>query len=175
MTLRRSGKIIRDRMASMPQHSFKIHDKIKPVTGSAINWGHPLKHNSPCLFIGSCFSEVIAMKLKDLKFPALTNPAGIIFDPISISKCLHRVVSGHRYTESDIFTDSLQPDVYHSWDHHSSFSSVLKHDLVNRMNRHIREALEQVKRAEAMFITLGTATVHCLRENDSVVANCHKR
>ena len=43
-----------------------------------------ISYGEKIVFIGSCFSEEIGGKLKDLKFDILQNPHGIVYDPLSI-------------------------------------------------------------------------------------------
>ena len=51
----------------------------------------PLKitYTDKILFIGSCFTEEIGKRMKDLKFNLFLNPNGILYDPISISSALN--------------------------------------------------------------------------------------
>ena len=50
-----------------------------------------ISHKSPIFLIGSCFTEHIGDKLLENKFNAFTNPAGIIFNPISVVNALKSV------------------------------------------------------------------------------------
>ena len=43
------------------------------------------------------------------------------------------------------------------------------------MNRDIVTAHENLISAKVLFITLGTARVHVLKESNQVVSNCHKQ
>lgn len=155
----------------------KCCDRIGPITGAETEWCSPfISHTTPCFFVGSCFSQVIASKLIHMKFPAMSNPFGILFDPVSISNCLTRIAAEKLFDEHDIFTDQFQPDIYHSWNVHSSFSHTNPDLMLQTINKSLLSAREHIMKSDLLFITLGTATVHCLIDNPAtVVANCHKR
>lgn len=139
-----------------------------------------LDYNSITIFIGSCFSENMSAELKKYKFDVCANPQGIVFNPVSISECLSNVIHSKVFTSKDIFKDTLHPDIYHSWQHHSSFSALDSTEMVKNMNEKISTAHEKLTRANVVYLTLGTSFVHVLtnaqNENKSVtVSNCHKR
>jgi hypothetical protein len=64
---------------------------------------HNLNFNSPCFFIGSCFSDNISTMLSHRKFPVLSNPSGILFDILSIERCIEDIVTKRQYVFSDLF------------------------------------------------------------------------
>jgi GSCFA family len=82
---------------------------------------------------------------------------------------------GKVFTESDLAQDSINDDTYHSWDHHSSYSSLSPSKMLVGMNRDIITAHENLKTAKVLFVTLGTARVHLLKSSNQVVSNCHKQ
>jgi hypothetical protein len=102
---------------------------------------------------------------------------GILFNPISISKSLIDVCNGREYEEKDLFTDTTNPDLLHSWDHHSQYSGVIndKQRILSRMNKDLNMAHNHIKETHIVLLTLGTAKVHILNKNEKIVANCHKR
>lgn len=84
-------------------------------------------------------------------------------------------IPGKVFSESDVFRDPLNDDTFHSWNHHSSFSSMSVESMVETMNSEIIAANNNLLAAKTLFITLGTARVHVLKETDRVVSNCHKQ
>ena len=44
-----------------------------------------ISYETPVMFIGSCFTENVGNKMLDLKFPAVVNPFGILYNPISVA------------------------------------------------------------------------------------------
>ncbi len=154
-----------------------------------------LSHDSPILFIGSCFSEHIYNRLQALKFTAIySNPQGILFNPLSITKCLSRLTKKVRVIDETIF-QSKQDQLYYSWDHHSDFCSIESaKDLHDQIIQEDTNALKVLysDHPVTVFITLGSAKVFALKEElirnqgetqasplaawtSAAVANCHKR
>ena len=61
-----------------------------------------ISYQEGLFLVGSCFTEHIGDFLKDLKFPVLQNPHGIVFDPWSVSRNLVSYVDNRRYSEADL-------------------------------------------------------------------------
>src|ERR1700710_633035 len=91
----------------------------------------PLKisYKDKILFIGSCFTEEIGNRLKDLKFDVLQNPNGIIYDPVSIYAALSSYIENKKIDETNFFP---RDELWHSWQHHSSFSGISKEDVLQK-------------------------------------------
>ena len=47
-----------------------------------------ISHQDLVVLAGSCFTEHIGKRMLDSKFPALVNPQGILFNPMSIASNL---------------------------------------------------------------------------------------
>jgi hypothetical protein len=129
-----------------------------------------IRHIDKLLLIGSCFTENIGTKLKQHKFAVLENPNGILFNPISIAKSVHSYISNQPIIGEELF---YQNECWNSWEHHSRFSHPDKSICLQRMNESAAVASDYILKAEWIFITLGSAFVYEL-ENQQVVANCHK-
>jgi len=123
------------------------------------------------LFIGSCFSEEIGNKLKDLKFNVLQNPNGILYDPLSVSDSLFSYIENKPFDEEDLFELN---GLWHSWKHHSSFSAADKKDVLEKINTSQSGAHAFLKEANSLIITLGTAFYYQLKDDKKNVSNCHK-
>ena len=168
------------RWMSKKSSRFKgVAKSIPPVEVSQSNVD--LSYDAKIVFIGSCFSEAMARRLKKLKFDCHVNPShGILFNPVSIAECLSRISSRLHYEPHHIIQDSIHDDIFHSWHHHSSFSSTDPHKVLSSINSSLDDAHSNLTTCKAVFITLGSARIHSLvnnmNENESyVVANCHKR
>ncbi len=129
-----------------------------------------IHHQHELLLIGSCFTENIGARLKQYKFEMLENPNGILFNPISISKSIHSYIFNKRYAEGDLF---YQNECWNSWEHHSRFSHPDWEACLHGINQSQQAANEFIKKADWIFITVGSAFVYELG-NSEVVANCHK-
>lgn len=137
---------------------------------------NPIRYGENILLIGSCFTEHIGNTLGELKFPILQNPHGILFDPASVCKSLIGYTQNKRYTENDLFHLN---EVWHSWEHHSRFSSTDKTESLQRINKSQELAHNFLKTADWIIITLGSSFSYRLtaaadgNEKDGV-ANCHR-
>lgn len=141
-----------------------------------LNYIHPeqpfnISHESKLFLMGSCFAENIGEKLHELKFNCTLNPNGILFNPISIATALNDYLNNTIITDNNlVFTNGL----YHSFNHHGSFSNTNKEELVNKINHTTRQAHNALKHADVLLITFGTSNVYVNNDNSEVVANCHK-
>lgn len=138
-----------------------------PAKKSSIN----ISHQDAILLLGSCFTENIGEKLIHSKFKVNINPFGIIYNPISISNSLTRILNNESYTEEDL---SVYNGKFFSFDHHGSFSSFNKAECSAKINNEITCAHQHLKETKTIVVTLGTAWVYENIENKKLVANCHK-
>ncbi len=129
-----------------------------------------INHQEKLLLIGSCFTENMGSKLKQLKFEVLENPNGILFNPVSIVKSVDSYIENKQYTEADLF---YQNESWNSWEHHSRFSHPDKYKCLQLINQSQQAAQQFLRTANWVLITVGSAFVYEL-ENNEVVANCHK-
>ncbi len=126
-------------------------------------------HKSHFLLLGSCFSENIAKRLSYYRLQNISNPFGILFNPISIADSLQMIMEGRVFRENDLF---LYNGLYHSDFHHGSFSSASLAESLRKINTSISEAHEALKVADCLILTFGSARVY--ERQGRVVANCHK-
>ena len=73
-----------------------------------------------------------------------------------------------------VFED-VKAGVWHSWMHHSSFSSADPAELVARINRTTHEVAAFLREADVLIVTFGTAIIYRLKETGMLVANCDKQ
>ncbi len=128
-----------------------------------INYQHEL------MLLGSCFSDNIGDKLKEMKMNVSSNPFGISFNPHSIAHSISRIIENKEYTAVENFNN-----LYFSFDHHSSFSSITKEETLLKINIALHEAHNKLKQANFLFITFGSAWVYRHTAQNRLVANCHK-
>ncbi|SIN92870.1 GSCFA domain-containing protein [Chitinophaga niabensis] len=144
--------------------NFRLTFPVAPIEPS-------LQYTDKLLLTGSCFAEEIGARLQQNKFNVNINPNGILFNPLSIAQSMQSYLDGKEYTANDLF---LHEDLWHSWDHHSRFSG----DAVQKVLKHINDsqaaAAKRLKEADWLIITLGSAHAYALKENNRIVANCHK-
>ena len=137
--------------------------------------GNKIFHSSKVFLIGSCFSEVVSREMRLRKFDICSNPRGIVFNPMSVADTIKDCVSKRLFSQLDVFQDANDMKLFHSWDHHSIFSSTHSADMISQMNQSQTQSRSFLEHCDFILITLGSAFVHKLKTNGRVVANCHKR
>jgi hypothetical protein len=130
-----------------------------------------LSYETPLIMLGSCFTENIGARLQSLHLPVLTNPFGIVYNPISMSKNINYLMTNETFSEKDIFQ---QGDMWHSWQHHSRFSSPEKVEILRGINDELTTARNHFVKTKTLILTLGTANIFVEKKSNQVVNNCHK-
>ena len=143
---------------------LQTHIKLQP---SSIQFGYEDK----LLLLGSCFAENIGAKLAYHKFQAVTNPFGIIFNPVALERLVQDAVANKTYTEEDVFEHQ---GIWKSFVAHSNLNASSRLEAVIRLQEAQQELRTCIAEASHIFITLGTAWVYKHIQLDQVVANCHK-
>lgn len=123
------------------------------------------------LLLGSCFAQNIGDKLAYYKFQAVTNPFGIIFNPVALERLVADAVANKTYTEADVFE---LDGVWKSFYAHSDKNALTRLGAVIHLQEAQQLLRQQLIEASHLFVTLGTAWVYKHLERDEVVANCHK-
>jgi hypothetical protein len=137
----------------LPDYSFKI------------------SHSDLILSMGSCFAEQMAQRLQHLKFRVSANPFGILYHPQVIADSLQHLLKGYTYQPADLFEHR---GVWSHFDFHSSFSATSAEESLEKMNASLRQAHRALAEASRLVITLGTAYAWWHKDQERVVANCHK-
>ncbi len=130
-----------------------------------------LDYNAKIMLFGSCFSEHIFKKLAYFKFNAVSNPFGILFNPITIEKVITNAINIKKYSKKDVFQLNER---WHCFDAHSDLSSPNKNKLLNNLNTSIETTSKKLKETTHLIITLGTSWVYRFIATDTIVGNCHK-
>jgi hypothetical protein len=137
----------------------------------------PIHHHDKLMLMGSCFTENMGEKLRRYKFNTLENPHGILFNPVSVAEALVDYIENKIYKEEDLFYFN---EGWHSWKHHSRYSSIDKAGALQKINESISHAHVFLKRSGYLMITLGSAWTYTLTDKaqngkeGAVVANNHK-
>ncbi len=135
-----------------------------------------IDHFTKMMLFGSCFSENIGRKLKDNKFHVDINPFGILYNPLSISSSIRKLLQKTIFTESDLIYNN---ELYHSFMHHGSFSDTDKNHCLNNISKRYNESADSIIKTDMFLITFGSAYVYRLKEageniKSDIVNNCHK-
>ena len=131
-----------------------------------------LRHSDKLLVMGSCFAEHIGARLERMKFYAMTNPYGVLYNPLSIAEGLTRLMERRLFTEEELH--EFPDGGWNTWMHHSRYSNPDKHAALTAINNSMELAACQLAEANILILTLGTAWVYRLTETNEVVGNCHK-
>src|ERR1700744_974776 len=97
----------------------------------------PITYTDNILLIGSCFTEHISDRLQQHKFKVLSNPNGILFNPLSVASSLDGYLEERQYNPGELF---YQNELWNSWDHHTRFSNTDAGAAVNIINGSQQEA-----------------------------------
>ena len=133
-----------------------------------------INHAQRILMLGSCFVDEIGAKLQADKFNCLVNPFGVLYNPASIAALLLRSISEREY-------DAHSPEIlsadglFHSWMHHSQFSSSNQQELLDKLNSTLLLVSDWICNADVLIVTFGTSYIYRLKENGMLVSNCHKQ
>jgi hypothetical protein len=130
-----------------------------------------IEHNDSIITFGSCFAENISEYFEFYRFNVMKNPFGVLYNPVSILNAIRSLREEKRFTESDLI---FHQDEFHSFYHHSDFSSDDKATCLDKINKRIIEAAQFIKQAKIIIITFGTAFVFEHLEKKIIVSNCHK-
>ena len=135
-----------------------------------------INHKMPILSIGSCFAGMIGAKLAFYKFKVISNPFGIIFNPISINKLL---ILSLENTFNDVLNNNFiknQENIWYHYDFHSDLYGNSKEEIKEKINIKIKETKSffNDNSEKTLILTFGTAFVYVQNQNNEIVADCHK-
>lgn len=128
-------------------------------------------HQHAILSIGSCFSENIGQRLQMCAFDAITNPMGVVYNPVSVANTLENLMAKERFDVADL---TQFGNLHGSFAHSTLYSHTVAHESLKLINKDFLQAKTQLSDADLLFITFGTSWVFELIESGQVVANCHK-
>ncbi len=131
-----------------------------------------ITHTDAIFSVGSCFAENIGALLKDKKFRVTTNPHGILFNPISIAKCIQNCLNASE-ADASFFVERSQ--LWFSYHHHSQLYAASKTELQNQLDNVSKQAQLDLLQSNVLLITFGSAYVYRHIETQTIVANCHKQ
>ncbi len=133
-----------------------------------------MKPKAQVLLVGSCFTDEVGEKMVRGGMEAMVNPFGTLYNPASIAASLLRSISERDYTEDSTELVQGNDGLWHSWMHHSRFSSKSKTELLDAINETMHKVGSFLREADVLVITLGTAIIYRQKETGMLVANCHK-
>jgi hypothetical protein len=131
----------------------------------------PVKFTDALFMTGSCFSEHIGRKLSRYKYNVRSNPFGILYNPAAMAYGLERISKQQFYQAEELV---LQDGLYHSMDHHGSFSSMDKERVIEKINGQIESTISHLQKTRIAFISPGTSKVYVYQPTGRIAGNNHK-
>lgn len=129
-----------------------------------------ITHRSSLVLLGSCFSDEIGSKFSKAAFSNVSNPFGTLFHPIAIANNILSALEDNPNLRTHDFGGYCS-----SW----NTSSLVRAESINEIGVLYTEKLRLFKNrlegADIIFITFGTAWGYELKEDGTIVANCHKQ
>lgn len=130
-----------------------------------------IDHSTKMMLFGSCFSENIGRKLQQSKFQVDINPFGILYNPLSVSAAIYRLLSATPFSEADLVVNN---GIYHCLMHHGHFSAPDKDTCLQNISERFEKAVMSIKQTNLFLITFGSAYAYKWKESGDIVGNCHK-
>lgn len=127
------------------------------------------------LLAGSCFSDNIGARMQWAGWPAIANPCGVIYNPVSMA-LLFRLALMQRAFRREIISSSITTrDIgYVSWFVSSKACGTTPEEAIEAACECIEHLEEGIEKADAIILTFGTSDVWLLADTDRAVGNCHK-
>lgn len=143
---------------------FRTEIEIKPSA-------HKIDHYAPIILLGSCFTDEVGARLAVDGFEVLHNPFGTLYNPLSLSNCLNRVIDSQHYTPIDLVAG---PRGFHCLDYATRYSGECAEVILSGLNNTQQQLAESMSVAKTVILTLGSAFVFEYADTNRVVGNCHK-
>lgn len=134
-----------------------------------------LRPRSHALLMGSCFAERVGTRMADA-LPAgqvCVNPFGVLYNPESLRQALQILLYGSLFFPEEYLFEGSD-GLWHSWLHSGAFSARRHDDCAQGITRAYEAAVETLRRADVLCLTLGTSRIYEHRQHGFVVGNCHK-
>ena len=133
-------------------------------------WDTPMLSSHQFVLLGSCFAQIIGEMFQSYGLQTLCNPFGVTYNPESIAIQIKQALSPNG-SDVPIFQSE---GTWRCW-----WANTLLNDTDKvRFKETFRETFsnlgEKLRKADYLFITLGSNVCYRLKENGMTVANCHK-
>lgn len=130
-----------------------------------------LPNGNRFILLGSCFSDNLAPYLKETNYHVCSNPFGTLFHPIPILNWIDLALSEE--VNEGKFQLVFHENQWKSLCGGKEFRDESKEKLLARIHSKLHEFREELKEANALVITLGTAHAW-LHEEFGIVGNCQR-
>ncbi|MCH5214834.1 MAG: GSCFA domain-containing protein [Muribaculaceae bacterium] len=135
----------------------------------------PLQPERLAILLGSCFSDNIGAKMLSSGWPALVNPCGVLYNPLSICNLIDLALLPEEERSRRVKASVIPREgKYVSWYASSSIAGSSSDECAGKMLAALEELRRGLGEAQALLLTFGTADVWQLADGGMVVGNCHK-
>lgn len=162
---------------------MKVEDKVFRTIVDVPKWANPMRPKHRFVLLGSCFAQNIGEQFLSYGLDAVCNPLGVTYNPESIAVQVKESLSlalskgEGSLPKSTLFSLPLEGSgeaVWRCW-----WAGTLINDTSEeRLRKNIQDIFSQLgealRRADFLFVTLGTNVCYRLKETGMIVANCHK-
>ncbi|GAA4844203.1 GSCFA domain-containing protein [Algivirga pacifica] len=121
--------------------------------------------------MGSCFSENIGQRLTDSKFDILTNPFGVLYNPVSIFTLMEASLKRAPLPSNSIVQNE---GVFRSLYCHSDISAPTLEDFESLLDQTLSSCKNRLNNASWLLLTFGSSFVFDHLETGILAGNCHK-
>lgn len=121
------------------------------------------------VLLGSCFSDSVGRCLADDGYNVTVNPAGPMFNPLSIARLIERDTD---FTANDLYRDNN--GIYHCLDYASRYMGEDVDQLLERVNATRQLITDALSRCTVLIVTFGSARVYDFNSTGVVAGNCHR-
>ena len=132
-------------------------------------WPVRMQTHHRFVLLGSCFAQSIGERFQSFGLSAVCNPLGVTYNPESIAVQVRQAL--HAEDGLPLFRSD---GWWHCWWTGTLFGATEE----DALRREVQEAFSQLgnalRRADFLFVTLGTNVCYRLKENGMTVTNCHK-
>lgn len=130
-----------------------------------------ISYKTPVMFIGSCFAGEMAGKLDAGLMPVICNPAGVVYNPLSVAATLRNIITGKVFSSDDLW---FHNNKWLSFSHYTDFAGEERDVVLEKLNNSVQSARNFLQSAGFLFVTFGTARIFRRKDTGDVVSNCHK-
>lgn len=132
---------------------------------------HRIRLSDSLVLMGSCFAQEMGEWFQERRFSMCLNPNGIVFHPAVMARCTRKILNETDYLNEEWIEYN---GLFHSFDHHGSFSERDADSLTRHANQSMQFAHQALCNASTLVITWGSAWGYTWNESGQWVANCHK-
>ena len=163
---------------------MKVEDKAFRTIVDVPKWANPMHKQHRFVLLGSCFAQNIGEQFQSYGLDAVCNPLGVTYNPESIAIQVRKSLSlslpqgEGTLPESALFSIPLEGSeeaVWRCWWANTLLCDTDEERFRKTIHDTFSQLGEALRKADFLFVTLGTNVCYRLLENGMTVANCHKQ